>query len=178
MAESANPTTSSKQLYKSWQPSWRCNLPELIVGLTIVIIVATKTYGTAYYGLSLSAELLGTDQDILLPLHLLLLAVVIARPLFWHFDSKHVLGSHHIYSITGRCSLKKERIELSFEDILGVRSNQTIIERILGVGSILVWTASSENPEITMRGIANPEDVVQQIRMTMDQSKINDKKST
>jgi uncharacterized membrane protein YdbT with pleckstrin-like domain len=120
----------------------------------------------------------GAQKNIVLPLSLLVLLILLARPLVLLIDSVYTIGNHHLYAVVGRCSLKKKHIEIPYEDMRGVRFEQSMTQRLLDVGVISVWTATSESAAITMRGIAHPEAVTSMIRERIDEARMRSPAST
>lgn len=145
--------------------SWLSVLPQLLFAALAAAVVAWATVGTTMYALPL--RLFG-EQWIALPLFLLILGVLCVRPLILLLDAVHTVGVHHIYSTQGRISWHRHALEIPFEDVLGVRVHQTMLERILNVGTVLVWTATAERPDLQMKGLRNPTNVMHVIRERVD----------
>jgi len=162
------PCCENAETHVRMHRSWRSVLPQLIIGLLIAILVLVISLR---FGLFATQINLGEDT-VTLPLFLLILIVLSIRPLLLMFDCRHELGCHHLRSAQGIVSLKKEQVEIPFEDILGVRFTQSILERILNVGTILVWTASAEKPEVSLKGIGDPAYFARIIKDRIDQAKI------
>ena len=133
--------------------SWRSILVSLVVAVLVTGLVMWGSLKLSHLGLQLP---LGRSK-IFLPVYLLVGLILFSRPLLLMFDCTHEISCHHVRSTQGRCSLRRQFVEISFEEILGVRASQSIIERFLGVGSILVWTASAEHPDLVIKGIKDPE---------------------
>lgn len=55
---------------------------------------------------------------------------------------------------------------------MGVRISQNLLERVLDVGNILVWTAVADRPEISMHGIGGPQAYAKAIQSKIDQALI------
>lgn len=143
--------------------SWRFVVPRLIfVSFLILIIV-----GLSFVYSTIDSESL-FSLTLALPLFFLLFVIFMARPVILLFDCKHEVSFHHVRSTQGICSLKKQFIEIPYEDMLGVRSSQTIMERVLDIGSIIVWTASAEVPDLIMKGIREPEKYTRLIGRKID----------
>jgi uncharacterized membrane protein YdbT with pleckstrin-like domain len=78
------------------------------------------------------------------------------RGIYLMCNFRHEVGPSHLTSAQGLSSLSKDCVAVPLRDILGVRTVQSTMERMLGVGSIVIWTASADRPEIVMQGIARP----------------------
>lgn len=148
--------------------SWWSVIPNFILAVVAVIVIRHLSQVSSLPSLDIKVPLGGTDWLLHLPIYLLVGLVLIARPLFLMRDTIHLLGQHHLYSEFGRMSLNREHIEIAFEEMLGVRFRQNLLERILDVGTILIWTASADRPEIVMRGVRDPARVVHIIRDRID----------
>lgn len=151
--------------------SWRSVIPQLLFAF---VATSSVLWASIRYDL-VGPELPIGSISLLLPVALLVGLVTFARPLLLLLDCKHELGEHHLYSIKGRCSLRREYVEIPFDEMLGVRSRQTLLERILGTGSILIWTASADHADLILDGIADPERHSQMIGARIDHSAVERK---
>lgn len=146
------------------RPSPRWVAPDIALAVAVTALAHSFLLG----GLPLEFNWNENPVSLFLSLPLLLLAVFMVRPLMLLLDARYVIGAHHLYAETGRCSLRKKHIEIPFEDMRGVRYEQSIPARILGFGTIIVWTATAESAAISMRGISDPEWVTGKIRDRID----------
>jgi membrane protein YdbS with pleckstrin-like domain len=103
-----------------------------------------------------------------LPISLLVFLVFMARPFVRIYDARHEVGCHHLHSIEGICSIARDEVEVPFIDLKGVRFHQTILERILNVGTVIVWTAFADKPEFELEDVGNPEEICGVIRDRID----------
>jgi uncharacterized membrane protein YdbT with pleckstrin-like domain len=92
------------------------------------------------------------------------------RPVLLLFDARNEISPHHVRSVQGRLSWKRKNSEVSYENMRGVEASQNVIERILGVGTIKLWTAISDTPEIVMKGIDDPDSIAKLIQQRIDKS--------
>ena len=53
--------------------------------------------------------------------------------------------------------------------MLGVRFQQNLLERALNVGTVLVWTASADRPEVVMKGVRDPDVITRIIQQRIDE---------
>ena len=72
------------------------------------------------------------------------------------YDSKYIIDERGVEAQMGLVSLNLRQPRLRYEDIRGVEPTQTIFERLLGIGSVLIGSAMTKDIEIAMRGVANP----------------------
>jgi uncharacterized membrane protein YdbT with pleckstrin-like domain len=54
--------------------------------------------------------------------------------------------------------------KVRYEDIVGIETKQTLLERMLNVGDILIGTAATGGVEIQLEGISSPFTVQQVIQ--------------
>lgn len=151
--------------------SWRSVILSLVVGL--IVTFATFWLSVAYS--AFGPEISVSGMTFTLPVFLLVGIVAVIRPLLLMFDCQHEISCHHVRSTQGRCSLRKQFAEIAYEEILGVRASQNILERLFNVGSILIWTASAEHPDLILHGIKDPEYYARIIGSKIDRSIINER---
>ena len=109
---------------------------------------------------------------IVLPIGLLIFLVLLVRPIIRLFDSVFIIGSHHLYVITGRISLRMNHTEVPYEYIRGVRFNQTIIDRMFNIGEVIVWTAAAKSPAISLPAVPNPKRITDLIAEHIDAARM------
>jgi len=153
-------------------PSWRAIIPGTFVASLFAVLakLCCEFFGVRTLSIPLDLGLVQLALPLSVPL--LVFLVGIARPLAWLFDSVYVIGRHHVYALKGRTSLNRRRIEIPYEDMRGVRTYQNIIDRLLGIGTVQVWTAAIEPAAISLRGIADPDRVNNELRKRMDHARL------
>ena len=138
-------------------PTWRSKIFELI-GFFILSIVAIKC--SEYFAWSVIAGQLFTIGDTTYYLHLPLATLIpgffLGKVLIYIYDSKYIIDDRGVEAQIGLVSLSLRQPRLRYEDIRGVEPNQTILERVLGIGSVLIGSAMTQDVEIVMEGVANP----------------------
>lgn len=155
--------------------SWCSIIPHLMFALLVTALVVYLTINTKSFGVEIPIQILDGEINLTFPLFLLVLGVLLARPIFLLKDTRHILTERHIYTEFGRFSLFRKHSELAFEEMLGVRFEQSLLERILTVGTISVWTASADHPEVVMKGVRRPEVYTKIIRERIDKNLIKRK---
>jgi uncharacterized membrane protein YdbT with pleckstrin-like domain len=85
--------------------------------------------------------------------------------LFWIW-AKNKFTSYEITNLriivrTG--FIAKKQNEIWIKDMRGVNLVQSFWERVFRIGNILIGTAATESTEICLLGIANPQQIVDQI---------------
>ncbi len=138
-------------------PTWRSQLFPLI-GFFILAVLAVQ--GSIWIDKSVIQGKLfdiGETRYMLhLPLFALLPAFLLGKILIYIYDSKYIIDEGGVEAQIGLVSLSLRQPRLRYEDIRGVEPNQTILERILGIGSVLIGSAMTQDVEIVMEGVADP----------------------
>lgn len=91
-----------------------------------------------------------------LPLPIFIPGFLLGKVLLYIYDSKFIIDERGVEAQIGLVSMHLRQPRLRWEDIRGVEPNQTLWERILGIGSVLVGSAMTNEVEIVMEGVANP----------------------
>lgn len=136
---------------------------------SLAVAEAGRSFGLVSDAVQLPA-VLGSGQ-IRLTLFPLLVLVLGLRPLMLRRDAVFEIGCHHLRGETGRISLRRHSIEVPFEDIRGVRVSQTLFQRLIGVGDVILWTAFSELPEVSLRSISGPHRIAREISHRLDEAR-------
>lgn len=138
-------------------PTWRSQMVNIVAffalcGLAIVgshYIPALVIAGSLF-------KIGGTTYYLYLPLLILLPAMMLSKVLINVYDAKYIIDDAGVEAQVGLVSLNLRQPRLRWEDIRGVEPNQSIWERLLGIGTVLVGGAATDDVEILMRGVANP----------------------
>lgn len=144
-----------RKIYK-FHYSLRATIIPLILALAVSTLIFVLTYNTEFFVLRVPLEEFGLLTSLSLPVFPLPAIVISIRPIFKLLDTAYEISQHHIRAEWGRVSLNRHREEIPFERIHGVRVVQSLIERLLNCGSIVIWTSFVEHPDIVMKGVANP----------------------
>ncbi len=138
-------------------PTWRSQLFPLIGFLVLSILcvwVSNEVKETVITGKLFA---IGDSIYVLdLPLLIFLPGFMLGRILLYIYDSKYIIDERGVEAQIGLVSMHLRQPRLRWEDIRGVEPNQTLWERILGIGSVLVGSAMTNEVEIVMEGVANP----------------------
>ena len=138
-------------------PTWRSQLFPLI-GFFVLCIISVWASNEVSW-LTVRGRLFSvgnTEYWLDLPILTLLPAVLLGRILLYMYDAKYIIDDGGVEAQIGLVSLHLRQPRLRWEDIRGVEPNQTLWERILGIGSVLVGSAMTNDVEIVMEGVANP----------------------
>jgi len=72
------------------------------------------------------------------------------------YDAKYIIDEGGVEAQVGLVSFNLRQPRLRWEDIRGSEPQQTLWERVLGIGTVLVGSAMTQDVEIAMSGVANP----------------------
>lgn len=138
-------------------PTWRAQLLQLIAFFAVCAM--SIAVGKMIPALTIKGPLFSIGDNtvfLFFPLQILLPFAMLARILMKMYDSKYTIDVDGVEAQIGLVSLNLRQPRLRWEDIRGVEPNQTLFERILGIGSVLVGSAMTNEVEIVMEGVANP----------------------
>ncbi|MDD7473612.1 MAG: PH domain-containing protein [Bdellovibrionota bacterium] len=96
-------------------------------------------------------------------LYYLLIIICFLEVIRRYFNDRYVIYSDKIISIQGLISFHLTRNTIDYLDIREIKTNQTILGRMVGYGDLLISTASTSGIEITLRYIDNVNDLNQEI---------------
>ncbi len=151
-------------MHRSWLSLW----PWLLCFFVVSLISIHFSRNVPLSILVVPFEIFGTTYEAHMPLMGLILAFILARPMFLMYDTNHELRCHHLRTLQGRCSLNRQVVEISYEDMRGVRVEQPLLQRIVDVGTIVVGTAMTDEPKVHLKGIRHPEQFAHMITERID----------
>ena len=96
-------------------------------------------------------------------LYYLLIIICFLEVIRRYFNDRYVIYSDKIISIQGLISFHLTRNTIDYLDIREIKTNQTILGRMVGYGDLLISTASTSGIELTLRYIDNVNDLNQEI---------------
>jgi len=143
-------------------PTWRSQLL-MLMGFFLTCILAML--GSNYKHLDwtvLDGKLFAignTEVWLSLPLLTLVPGAVLGHILFYMYNSRYIIDHRGVEAQIGLVSLSLRQPRVRFEDIRGVEPKQSLLERILGIGSVLIGSAMSIEVEIVMEGVPDPRAV-------------------
>lgn len=149
--------SESVHLRYYFHPTWRSQLFPLL-GFVIFSIAAIWV-SHAVPATVIKGKLVSfgdTQWYLHLPLLVLIPGFLLGKVLINIYDAKYIIDEMGVEAQIGLVSMNLRQPRLRWEDIRGVEPNQTIWERLLGIGSVLVGSAMTNDVEIVMEGVANP----------------------
>jgi uncharacterized membrane protein YdbT with pleckstrin-like domain len=131
---------------------------------------AVVTLGVMIFGFWLISKFDGVVNWVLLVVMAILLIVYPLRKLIWWLTSYFVVTTDRLIHREGW--IAKRSMEIPLEAINDVRFRQTVFERIIKAGTLIVQSASESGRE-EFRAIRNPEEVQ---RTIYHQGELNQKR--
>jgi uncharacterized membrane protein YdbT with pleckstrin-like domain len=110
----------------------------------------------------------GSTVFLWFPIFWLIPAITLAIGCIRIYNVRHVLDSDGIETVVGILSNRQITTTVRFEDVRSAEIEQTITERILGIGNIYIGTAAQSGVEIYMEGVGAPEEVQNMIHRERD----------
>jgi uncharacterized membrane protein YdbT with pleckstrin-like domain len=129
-------------------PSWRSVLTFYVGGIAIVAVVAAIAALVSGAGLATG-------------LGVVVLVAVIVVGLIKRQATRYVITSERLHIRRG--ILSKRTQETRIQRVQNVNTDQSLLERILQVGTVDFDTAGTDDSDFTFVGVANPENVVRAV---------------
>lgn len=158
IAKHGSPSESNADIHLRYYfyPTWRSQMSRLIA-YAILCVLAVE--GSLFFPKTVIVGKLfaigSTTYLLHLPLLVLLPGMMVGKILILIYNSIFIIDERGVEAQIGLVSLFLRQPRLRYEDIRGVEPNQTIWERILGIGSLVVGSSTRET-EIIMYGLPNP----------------------
>jgi uncharacterized membrane protein YdbT with pleckstrin-like domain len=141
-------------------PTWRSQVLNLCgLFLLFILTVVVSRYVPALVVAGSLFSLGDTTYFLHLPVLTLIPGALLGKILINIYDAKYIIDDRGVEAQIGLVSMNLRQPRLRWEDIRGVEPNQTIWERLLGIGSVLIGSAMTQDVEIVMSGVANPRAV-------------------
>jgi len=141
-------------------PTWRSQVSNLLLLLLLFIFsVVVSRYVPSLVVKGSLFSLFGKTYFLHLPILILIPGALLGKILINIYDAKYIIDDRGVEAQIGLVSMNLRQPRLRWEDIRGVEPNQTIWDRLLGIGSVLIGSAMTQDVEITMSGVANPRAV-------------------
>jgi uncharacterized membrane protein YdbT with pleckstrin-like domain len=136
----------------------------VIVGLFMLIEPVMEVLGGVMKSLNMDIPSWITQKvwDISMYLSLFLSWIVVCRLWYFKYSCELTFTKDSIEIKKGIFATKT--IQIKMTHVTAVETSQTIIDKILGVGSLEIGSSSTSEMEIVMPGISNPNDVAKKIK--------------
>ncbi|HEX6388636.1 MAG TPA: PH domain-containing protein [Solirubrobacteraceae bacterium] len=126
-------------------PSWRAILGFYVLGIAAAVVVGLLVGIVADTGPGVVVVLAG-------------LAVVLVVGLVKRIETRYVVTNQRLRIRRGVLSRRVQQTRL--DRVQNVNTSQSLLDRVLGVGTVDFDTAGSDDSEFAFRGIASPDEVV------------------
>jgi uncharacterized membrane protein YdbT with pleckstrin-like domain len=97
-----------------------------------------------------------TVYKLHLPYLTLIPGFVLGKILFTMYNSRYIIDEGGVEAQVGLVSFYLRQPRLRYEDIRGVEPEQSIVERMLCIGRVLIGSAMTADVEIVMEGVGDP----------------------
>jgi uncharacterized membrane protein YdbT with pleckstrin-like domain len=138
----------SENVLFSGHPSWRSTLGFYIQGLVVAAVVAAVVWFAASHGAGVGAGLA-------------VLAVVLAVGFLRRMATHYVVTNERLHIRRGLLSRDVQETRLA--RVQNVNTRQSILERLLRVGTVDFDTAGTDDSDFAFRGLARPSAVAQAV---------------
>lgn len=153
-----------------FRPTWRAQIFRLIGFLILCIAtVAVSQLWSSLLVVRGPLFAIGSYRYFLhFPIVAVIPAVFLGKILIFLYDARYLIDRRGVEAQIGLVSLSLRQPRLRYEDIRGVEPKQTLVERILGIGTLMVGSAMTFEVEIIMDGIDDPRSVQRLINLRRD----------
>ena len=151
-------------------PTWRSQMGNIIAFVLLSFATVYLSNGPLSF-MVLKGKLFPLGNDMLwlhFPVLIMIPAYFLMRVLVAVYDSKFIIDDRGVEAHLGLVSFNLRQPRLRYEDIRGVEPTQTLVERMLGIGTLLVGSAMTFEVEIVMEGIDNPRAMQELINRARD----------
>ena len=136
-------------------PPWRATLAFYIKGVLGAIVLLAAYAGVA----SLFGD--GADTTMLVVAGLVLLALVLVGGYVWRMATTYTITNRRLHIKRGIVARKTQEARL--ERVQNVNTDQSVLGRLLRVGTVDFDTAGTDADGFRFEGVADPLEVVQSV---------------
>ena len=144
-------------IYKTWKSEYKLVIC-MIVGMFLSIFLSKEFPKSVIQGdlFSIGEEIVNLSLPIfwLIPLGFFLVAVIKI------YNVRYALNAKGLEMTVGILSMKKRTVKIRYEDIRSIETQQTIIERMLNIGTVEIGTSSTGSIEIVFEGVDSPQELL------------------
>lgn len=136
-------------------PSWRATLAFYIKGILGAVVLLAAVAGIA----SLAGD--GISTSLLVTIGIVEIALVIVGGYVWRMATTYTITNRRLHIKRGIVARKTQEARL--ERVQNVNTQQSVIERMLRVGTVDFDTAGTDADGFRFEGVADPLQVVQSV---------------
>lgn len=152
-----------------FHPSWRAQFSTLcafaMTGIGCVILCRYFPWMVLTGKL---VEISGHELSLSLPLPMIVPLAFLGKAFVRVHDAVYIVDTKGVEAHVGLLSSVLFQPRLRHEDIRGVEPIQTISQRLLGIGDVVIGSATQDGGEIVMEGVENPRGIQMLISREMD----------
>ena len=89
-------------------------------------------------------------------------AAVLVRPIYRILSASYIMTDETLIQRTGLIARRTSEVEL--RDVRSIQVHQGLLERALGLGSVLISTSGQSGVEIVLQGVARPTAIATLVR--------------
>lgn len=101
-------------------------------------------------------RIFGTDVGFIIPVLILIPIFIALKSVYNVFNTRYVLGMTSIIKIDGVLSPSSTSTELYYSNVRAMKIERGLVQRVLGVGSLIIGDLFSGDADINMNGVSNP----------------------
>ena len=138
-------------------PTWRSQLLTITGFFALSALCILISYYVPMLVFSIKLFTLHSSTYVLhFPVLILVPGYLLGKVFIHVYDAKYIIDDGGVEAQIGLVSMNLRQPRLRWEDIRGSEPQQTLWERMLGIGSVGVGSAMTQDVEIVMKGVANP----------------------
>jgi uncharacterized membrane protein YdbT with pleckstrin-like domain len=147
--------SAGEQVLFEGHPSWRATLAFYIKGLLGAIVLVAAYAGVA----SLAGD--GAETSMLVLVGAVLFALVVVGGYVWRMATTYTITNRRLHIKRGIVARRTQEARL--ERVQNVNTSQSVIQRMLQVGTVDFDTAGTDDHGFRFEGVADPTGVVQAV---------------
>ena len=144
-----------EQIIFEGHPSWRSILGFYVKGLGLVILSGAATAGITR---AAGDEI---DWGLVTVVALVTLALVLVAGYVRRLFTTYTITDHRLHIRRGIVARKEQQTQIN--RVQNVNTNQSVLERLLQVGTVDFDTAAGDDYQFAFAGVADPADVVEAV---------------
>jgi len=143
-------------------PSWRSILGHYLKGLVLVVLLAAIAAGVS----RLAEDEVRTSWIVVVAIVAFVLVLIVG----WlkRLATTYTITTHRLVIRRGILSRAEQHSRI--DRIQNISTRQSVLERLLRVGTVEFDTAAGEDDDLDFAGVGSPHDVVDAVRQAQRQS--------
>jgi uncharacterized membrane protein YdbT with pleckstrin-like domain len=146
---------SGEHIIFQGHPSWRSILGFYVKGLAVVVIAAAITAGIT------RASGDEVDKGKVVLVVIVLLAVVLVAGYVKRLFTTYTISNNRLHIRRGIIARAEQQTQIN--RVQNVNTNQSVLQRMLQIGTVDFDTAAGDDYDFQFAGVANPHDVVEAV---------------